>query len=251
MLHCRKEETPRGLIAGFLLWQLLGRSPSWGDGAGVRVPSSLHHQQQDKPRGEKWFEAKQCKLNCSIVWNSSSVSCLTRLRSVNSSKADADDATLIDPVEWRCLTRRGVQRASALARQLGRTTTHDARSVCCRIENRGWTAARARRGSRRHRNVAPGLTVRRLRIARHHASGRSESKGSLKSWRGSNDVRGRGLCQSRTGRSSHCHCKNDPEGSHNSLSEMCPHIVALIGSLGTRPFDPGDPRRARPRRPAK
>ena len=43
-------------------------------------------------------------------------------------------------VPARCLTRRGVQGASALARQSGWRTAHQARRVCRRIENRGWTA---------------------------------------------------------------------------------------------------------------
>ena len=41
------------------------------------------------------------------------------------------------------------------------------------------------------------FTVRCLGIARHHAVGRSESKGSLKSRSESNDIRRRSLCQGR------------------------------------------------------
>jgi hypothetical protein len=52
------------------------------------------------------------------------------------------------------LTRRRGQGASALARQLGRATAHDACRAWPRIENRGWTTHRARKGSRRRRNVA-------------------------------------------------------------------------------------------------
>jgi hypothetical protein len=103
----------------------------------------------------------------------------------------------------RRLTRRRRQRASTLAGQLGGATTHDARRARPCIENRGWTAHGARKGSRRRRNVTGSLAVRRLRIAVHHASGRSESKRSLKSWSGSNNIRC-GLCQGRTGCSSRC-----------------------------------------------
>ena len=126
----------------------------------------------------KWLEACGPEMRCEIV--------------ANEKPRPAGTGALRDG--GRSLARRGVQRTSALARQLGGATTHDARRACRRIENRGWTAAGARRGSRRHRNVAPGLAVRRLRIAGHHAIGRSESEGSLKSLSGSNDVRGRGLC---------------------------------------------------------
>jgi hypothetical protein len=48
-----------------------------------------------------------------------------------------------------CLTRRRGQRASTLAGQLSRVTTHEARRAWCGIEIRGLTAAGARRGSRR------------------------------------------------------------------------------------------------------
>jgi hypothetical protein len=101
------------------------------------------------------------------------------------------------------LTRRRGQRASALARQLGGATTHNTRRAWPRIENRGWTAHGTRKGSRRRRNVARSLAVRRLRIARHHTIGRGESKWSLKSLGGSNDIRS-GLRQSGARRSSHC-----------------------------------------------
>src|SRR5215472_4624963 len=76
-----------------------------------------------------------------------------------------------------------------LARQLGRGTTHQARRVWRRIENRYWTEAGTGIGRWRRRNEAPGLAVRRLRTAVHHARGRSESKGSCKPPAGINDIR--------------------------------------------------------------
>jgi hypothetical protein len=56
----RKEETPRGLIAGSLLTRLLRRGPTCIGGLrGAGFPSSLH-QQSDKARAHKWFEQKHC-----------------------------------------------------------------------------------------------------------------------------------------------------------------------------------------------
>ena len=62
MLRCAKEETPRSLCAGPLFTRLLGREPDVhrGDGAGVRVPSSLH-QQSNKAPPALWFEPQRCK----------------------------------------------------------------------------------------------------------------------------------------------------------------------------------------------
>ncbi len=115
------------------------------------------------------------------------------------------------------LTGGRVQGASALAGLLGGGTADYARRVGRRIENRGRTDARARRGSGRCRNVAPGLAVRRLRIAIHHAGGRRESKRSLKSQRRINHIRRRGLRQGHAGYRSRrdCYTENDPQASGN------------------------------------
>jgi hypothetical protein len=94
---------------------------------------------------------------------------------------DQSESVVAKLVDHAVLTRRRVQRASALARQLGRGTTHQARRVWRRVENRDWTEAGAGIGSWRRRNEAPGLAARHLRIAIHHASSRSESKRSLQS----------------------------------------------------------------------
>jgi hypothetical protein len=119
-----------------------------------------------------------------------------------------------------CLTRRRGQRASTLAGQLSRVTTHQARRAWCGIEIRGLTAAGARRGSRRRGQDAGRSAVRRLRITGHHAIGRSGRNGSLKSRSGINDIRS-GLCQGRIGRSGRRRCKNDHERPHRHPRRCC------------------------------
>jgi hypothetical protein len=85
-------------------------------------------------------------------------------------------ATDLVPELSLSLLGRRAQRASILARKLGRRTTHSTGGVCVCVENEpnGWRRPRrteTRGRSRYVGNEAPSLTIRRLRIARHHAIG--------------------------------------------------------------------------------
>jgi len=63
MLRCQKRRNPTGPNRRVSPYATTRTEPELHRGlSGVRVPSSLHHQQQDKPHGKTWFEAKQCKL---------------------------------------------------------------------------------------------------------------------------------------------------------------------------------------------
>src|SRR6202007_466858 len=82
-------------------------------------------------------------------------------------------------VAWRLaqsLRRWGVQRAIALACVLGGTASQEARGAGRRIHVSSRSAGRAWRRGGHNRQHAGGSTVRRLRIARHHAVGGRESQ---------------------------------------------------------------------------
>ena len=135
-----------------------------------------------------------------------------------------------------CLTRRRVQRAS--------TTPSFLLCLMFRLEVGRWAQShgRPRRINRRRGNEATGLTVRCLGIARHHAVGRSESKGSLKSRSGSNDIRRRSLCQGRIECPDRGYSYNDRKGSHDTLAQRADTLsIAQVRSKHCHAW--ADPRR--------